>query len=191
MQKTWSQLQPQSLSFIAQPCVRSVLLWLCVHCWYLLWFCVYWCSLWFWVWRALVYGVCCWLQVKEFMEVVLVPDSDIVETVQRCHRENNYLICPHTATALSVAYKMWVLGLLRFSLISYPTLPGWTIGPCSQLHIGCESMGRCIKLRRITLWVWCRGLRENNSTGMMYGAKGIILWVWCIKFREDNSIGMM
>ncbi|XP_067950928.1 threonine synthase-like 2 isoform X2 [Watersipora subatra] len=49
-------------------------------------------------------------KLKEFMRVTKVTDEDIIETIKRCADENGgYVICPHTASALSAAYSLEAL----------------------------------------------------------------------------------
>lgn len=40
------------------------------------------------------------------MEVTMVTDDEILETIRTCYKENDgYAICPHTATALAAASR--------------------------------------------------------------------------------------
>jgi threonine synthase len=40
------------------------------------------------------------------VESVSVSDSDIVQAMQLCHSKYNYVICPHTATAVSYCFNV-------------------------------------------------------------------------------------
>lgn len=54
------------------------------------------------------------LQIQEFIEVTIVTDDEIVSTMNRCYADNGkYVICPHTATALTAAYRCVRVANLR------------------------------------------------------------------------------
>lgn len=38
-------------------------------------------------------------------ESVSVPDDEIIRTIKRCYDQYGYVVCPHTATALSYFYQ--------------------------------------------------------------------------------------
>lgn len=45
------------------------------------------------------------VQINDVIESKLISDEELIATIQRCHKENQYAVCPHTAVALSAAYR--------------------------------------------------------------------------------------
>ncbi|XP_074053270.1 threonine synthase-like 2 isoform X2 [Macrotis lagotis] len=64
-------------------------------------------------------------KISEKIDSQSVSDEDIIQTMRRCWEENRYLLCPHSAVAVSYHYKQSALTSKQ------PSLPRCCLAPAS------------------------------------------------------------
>ncbi|XP_051830371.1 threonine synthase-like 2 [Antechinus flavipes] len=63
-------------------------------------------------------------KVSETISSLSASDEDVIQTMQRCWEENHYLLCPHSAVAVSYHYQQLASG--------QPSLPRCCLAPASS-----------------------------------------------------------